>query len=93
MFRFSLEIRKMLKQAQEQAQEKAGKFLSRLCLLHFLTCSHGEIRAIGLALVSDLVHATLVKTRLHDGLEKVPFTRGKAYTTCSVTPFLRETKD
>ena len=54
----------MLKQAQEQAQEK-GKVLIglRLWLLHFLCQGrfHGEMRTCAFALVSALVLASPVK--------------------------------
>ena len=55
----------MLKQAQEQTQEK-GKVLIglRLCLHHFFLCQgrfHGENRTRAFALVSVLVLASPVK--------------------------------
>ena len=63
MFRFH---EKMIKQAQEQAQEKEKVLIGfRLCLLHVLFwcqgCFYGEMRALVLALVSALVLASLVK--------------------------------
>ena len=62
MFHFQ---EKMLKQAQEQAQEKGNVLIGlRLWLLHFFLCQgrfHGEIRTRAFALVSALVLVSPVK--------------------------------
>ena len=56
---------KMLKQTQEQAQEKGELWLSSVCACLAYSCVkadfHGEIRTCVLALVSALVLASLVK--------------------------------
>ena len=55
----------MLKQAQEQAQEKGNVLIGlHLWLLHFFLCQgrfHGEIRTPAFVLVSALVLASPVK--------------------------------
>ena len=55
----SVFTRKVLKQAQEQAQEKGKVYSSHLCLLHVLFLRQGsfhcEIRILALGFVSTLV--------------------------------------
>ena len=58
----------MLRQAQEQAQKKGKVLIMHLCLLNFIFLRQGrfhcQIRTLALPLVSALLLALLVKTRL-----------------------------
>ena len=60
----------MLRQAQEQAQEKGKVLIMHLCLLNFIFLRQGrfhcQIRTLALPLVSALLLALLVKTRLQN---------------------------